>query len=327
MGCALLMALPFVLSGVMILRKVHALFNLHARSPDSEITLAVSPDGREIVFTGAGEEQRDLYLWNLKTSQVTALTHTESLKTYPSFSPDGKWIVYAAGKPGERADHIVLQSLDGRHVQQLTSEADANDACPVFLSNGKQILFLRSKVYITGGMVQWGSWRGTQVYVMGTDGKSVHPISQTYNSLERLSYSQTSGRGVLTAGYGYDACAIPFRTEGAQPAVKVITQLSNNDPIGAAISPDGKQIAYVTQDNAKYDLIRVDSAGLHPHVILEHANASNPIFTPDGKRCYFYADYANRKCGLWQVDIDGKNLRQLADNQLFMDPLGWHKPH
>ncbi len=41
------------------------------------------------------------------------------------FHTDGKSVVYSAGKPGDRADHIFVRSLDGDTVKQLTAE-DAN---------------------------------------------------------------------------------------------------------------------------------------------------------------------------------------------------------
>ena len=93
----------------------------------------------------------DLYRLDLATLRVTRIAATQDYEVAPEISPDGNSVVYAAGKPGDRADHIFLRSLDGKTVRQLTAE-DANDAAPAFSPDGSLIAFTRDKTYNWGGL-------------------------------------------------------------------------------------------------------------------------------------------------------------------------------
>ncbi len=57
----------------------------------SRTAMAISPDGRVVVFSGAGGDTRQLYLRPLDRSDATPLPGTEGA-VGPFFSPDGAWI-------------------------------------------------------------------------------------------------------------------------------------------------------------------------------------------------------------------------------------------
>ena len=91
---------------------VHGCMNEHYRPRGHiDITFGISPSGDLLVFNAVGEGGRDLYLLHLKTFRVTRIAATPDYEVDPEFSPDGKSVVYAAGKPGDRADHLFLRSL------------------------------------------------------------------------------------------------------------------------------------------------------------------------------------------------------------------------
>src|SRR5258708_3733180 len=72
-----------------------------------DITFSFAPGGDQIVFNAVGDGGRGLFLLNLKTRQVIQITNTNDYETCPIFSPGGRSIVYAAGRPGDRADHLL----------------------------------------------------------------------------------------------------------------------------------------------------------------------------------------------------------------------------
>jgi TolB protein len=119
--------------------------NEHYRPTDQrDVRFGISRDGKTLVFSAAGEGGSDLYLLDLETLRVKRIAETTDYETDPKFSPDGKSIVYAAGKPGDRADHVFVRSLDGGSVKQLTA-GDLNDSSPTFSPDGSLIAFLRDK--------------------------------------------------------------------------------------------------------------------------------------------------------------------------------------
>jgi Tol biopolymer transport system component len=137
---------------VWILSALRGCMNEHYRPHGhGNISFGISPGGNTLVYNAVGQGGRDLNLLDLEKHRVTRIAPTPDYEVDPEFSPDGKSVVYADGKPGDRADHIFLRSLDGQMVKQLTAE-DANDASPAFSPAGSLIVFTRDKTYNWGGL-------------------------------------------------------------------------------------------------------------------------------------------------------------------------------
>src|SRR6202012_1540199 len=60
--------------------------------------LSWSPDGKLMAFQGLSEGQSDLYVYNFETKKVTQLTNDKYSDNQPSFSRDGKKIVFASDR-------------------------------------------------------------------------------------------------------------------------------------------------------------------------------------------------------------------------------------
>ena len=101
-----------------------------------DVTFDISPNGQLIVFNAIGSGGRDLYLLDVVTNSVRRIAETPHYEVDPSFSPDGKAIVYAAGKRGDRADHIFIRSVDNSDVRQLTFEDASKRAFQPSLTHG-----------------------------------------------------------------------------------------------------------------------------------------------------------------------------------------------
>jgi serine/threonine protein kinase/Tol biopolymer transport system component len=156
---------------------------------EDPLSFALSPDGRQIVFTGAGGGAA-LWLRALRETTTQPLPGTEGA-LYPFWSPDGRSVgFFASGQlklldvgggaprtlawvPGNlgatwSADGVILfaSSLNGPLVRiaatggpavpATTLEGDeANHQWPVFLPDGRHFLF-----YVTGGSETGGIFLG-----------------------------------------------------------------------------------------------------------------------------------------------------------------------
>lgn len=89
------------------------------------------------------------------------LTDSERDKRAPTFSADGRRIVFAQQRPGAGASHIAVMDADGGHLRQLT-DGHGSDTTPHFRPDGRRIAFSR-----------WREGHGYGVYVMRADGTHV----------------------------------------------------------------------------------------------------------------------------------------------------------
>jgi Tol biopolymer transport system component len=309
---------------------LHGCMNAHYRpGGHADITFAVSPQGDAMVFNGVGEGGRDLYRLDLGTLQVTRIVATPDYEVAPKVSPDGKSIVYAAGKPGDRADHIFLQSLDAKTVKQLTAE-DANDADPAFSQDGSLIVFTRDKTYNWGGLAS--NWDvGGVLCVMNADGRGQRQITRDGT----IAIGPRFSPGGETILFWSDNGLYTVATDGSRPP----SPLGGLDGREAVYSPDGRSIAFSMGQYApdlRIFVAKADGTELrrlaHPaegQLAWPGGGCSRPAFTPDRKRILFFLESwpdgatGHQKESLWEMDLDGGHPRENAGYGLFDDPLNW----
>ena len=127
-------------------------------APGYDAEAAVSPDGKEIVFTSARDGDLELYKMNVDGSNVRRLTYTVGYDGGPFFSPDGKYIVYRSFHPRNPAElpkwndlwskmavspvrlELWIMNSDGTGQRQLTELGKAS-FCPYMSPDGQWIIF------------------------------------------------------------------------------------------------------------------------------------------------------------------------------------------
>jgi TolB protein len=84
-----------------------------------------------------------------------------------------------------------------------------------------------------------------------------------------------------------------------------------------AWSPDGKKIAHIKIDVSSSELWVMDADGANARTLTDNFSKSlaknnwafRPSWWPDGSRILFLTEAASNDLMLWQVQLDGKNLR------------------
>ena len=163
-----------------------------------------SPDGKKIIFgsqrddTGNTKSKNyELYEMDIDGSNVKRLTNYKGWDTFPSYSPDGKKIVWrriiqdSTSKEISNSEVFVMQS-DGTNIKNLSNHKSF-DGYPVWSPDGKQILF---SSYRSGNM---------QLFVMNSDGTAVQQLTfdNGFNSRpdwssdgNRIVFNKTNNRSV-----------------------------------------------------------------------------------------------------------------------------------
>jgi len=107
-----------------------------------------SPDGNSIVVSGLVNGKNDLYQFELSTQKVTRLTFDAWSNIHPSWSADGRKIVFSTDKPSDKSrDSITgynLAVLDMSTLQISVFDIfpGADNVNPMFSSDGQSIFFL-----------------------------------------------------------------------------------------------------------------------------------------------------------------------------------------
>ena len=143
--------------------------------PETEFTAKVirhavtSPDGKTLVFNALG------HLWTKKLPNGTPkrLTDATDFEAEPSFSPDGKQLVYVSWND-ENLGAIHKIPLKGGNAIQLTKEKGIYRT-PSFSKNGQQITFAKE----AGNMDQGFSFdKRTGIYTMTANGDNIKQITK-----------------------------------------------------------------------------------------------------------------------------------------------------
>lgn len=114
--------------------------------------LTWSPDGKNIAFQALSEGQGDLYLYNFDTKKVTQLTNDKYSDYQPSFSRDGKKIVFSTdratydqGLSQEITFNLAELDIATGKVTNINIFNHANNLNPQYSADGTQIYFLSNR--------------------------------------------------------------------------------------------------------------------------------------------------------------------------------------
>jgi len=304
------------------------------------VAFDVSPDGRKVVFTDVNS---DLYLLDLQTRKVARLTTTEAWEAAPAFSPDGKSLAYSVTAPGTEFAALWIRTLDGRVIRQLTRGVAEADYAPSFFAGGESLVFARSaRIPLDTG----GSTHSADIYVIGRDGRGLRRITREGYFTVNSPRVDPDGKSVIYSAEKLDLHRMTAKTDAelilkadltGTKLPKVVGPVPPAGYRGAAwvseprLARDGKTLVFISDRNHAYyyDLFLMNSDGTGTRCLgVTRLSSSNrlPVLLPGGKGVLFLGDETHHNqpiFGLYRVDLDGTNLRLLADSVLFTQPLQW----
>ncbi len=218
-----------------------------------------SPDGRYIVYASSRGEAIELMLLDLESGRATQLTHGGAVNVEPRFSPDGHRIVFVSSAY-HRHPHLFLAELHGTQIAapvRLSGESKStlpryyysaydHEINPVWTRDGSAIVFVsnRGHIYGTGGIWRMAAIPGAQASELHYEETSWQARPDFSPDGQRMVYSSYLGRNrlqlwLLPAAAGGDPFPISY---------------GDWDETGARWSPDGRQIAYISNRGGGLEL-------------------------------------------------------------------------
>lgn len=235
------------------------------------------------------------------TANSVQLTNQSGTEYFPSLSPDGKDIVYAAEENG--SFDIFLQRVGSKKRTNLTPNSPGNDTQPAFSPNGELIAF-RSEREPEG------------IYTINVNGEDLRQVSDTGH---HPSWSP-DGKYLVVSMFGRDQPTVRAPPGLSLLVIDVQTgakrELVKAEASFPSWSPNGHRIAYwfYTGTYGRRDIATIPAEGGEPVVIVKDFAVSNwnPVWSPDGNFLYFVSNRAGNM-NFWRVAIDEKTGAALGE--------------
>jgi len=244
----------------------------------------------------------DIYRYNVDGSGRLQLTNDPTSEDQPTWSPDGKTIVYR--KLNGKQFDLYLMDADGGNKRELLIDPAHDEKTPAFSRDGKKVVFFSNR-----DGIQWN------LYTIDIETRKVERLTHDHVEDKHPQFTPDghvvfhSSRGsthvTLEGGEPFDIMNLWSLDPGTGALKEITSSESWTSPYGmrdnrhAWISPDGKYVTYHS------NVIEADRkhAGIHRKHHRELC-----IATIDGSRRVFLTidDPRNFKHPTWAAD--GKGL-------------------
>ncbi len=115
--------------------------------------LTWSPDGVNIAFSGLKDGQSDVFSYNINTQKVTQLTNDRFTNYQPSYSNNGKKIIFSTDRMSSVSENMrstipmgmAILDLESQKITNVNVFPGANNFNALFADNDTNIYFLSNK--------------------------------------------------------------------------------------------------------------------------------------------------------------------------------------
>ncbi len=206
-----------------------------------------SPDGKQVVYQALGH----LYIKQLPNGEPKRLTTDKHFEFYPSWSPDGKWIVYTTWLDGEKGAVYKVRSTGGPGTRLTTARGTYTE--PVFSRDGKRIAFMKR-----GGDWLRGQTYGTDpgVYMMSADGG---PATLVTDEGSAPTFNRKGDRLFLASREGEKVALISVNLTGGDRRV----HLTSDNAQEIVPSPDEQWVAFTERYNSYVATLPLTGQAVH----------------------------------------------------------------
>ncbi len=139
---------------------------------------AWSPDGAKIAFADGGaiaigmnQPFTDIYVINVDGSGLRKLIRDSGLNGSPSWSPDGRQIVFSSNRDGMHK--IYIMNADGSNQQVIAGHGTQ----PSWSPDGSKILFVAQRIDATGCGITSGNLICEQLYTVTPNGRDLTQLT------------------------------------------------------------------------------------------------------------------------------------------------------
>lgn len=274
--------------------------------------VSFSPDDRKIAYNRVFREFRtwknykggmadDIWIYDLKSGEIENITQNEAQDLFPMWAPNGK-IYFVSERTGR--GNIFAYEINTKKTTQITRFSDYDVKFPS-LGRGGIAFEQAGRIWL----LDLSTERVTPVPILIREDFVGARDSQinVARMLQGVDLSPDAQRLAVTARGDI------FTAPAKNGPTRNLSQTSGVHERGAAWSPDGKWIAYVSDATGETELyIRPQDGSGKPTQLTNGADTFyyNPSWSPDSRKLA----WSDRKQRLRSVDIETKTVRLVAEN-------------
>jgi len=258
-----------------------------------------------------GPEDPEIYTISFTGDDLKRLTNNSTQDTGPSYSADGKKIVFSGGDrrawDSYKAD-IFTMAANGSNKSLITDEREipgaptADDTQPAFSPGGGQIVFVRNGPLRSDGTIL----SNDDIYKIRVGGSGLKRLVNTpsfeYYSGCCPTWSPDGSRMAF-----YSNAEDDYRIEAMRPDGTDRKYVASG--YTPSWSPDGSQLVFAR--NGDIYKINADGTG-EDQLTTDASDDAAPAFAPGGGKIVFSSD-RDGDFDLYVMDSDGTDVRRLTN--------------
>ncbi len=231
---------------------------------------AVSPDGSKIAFMSYARVTPGIFVFSVDPPRdLHFYNQRASVNETPSFTPDGKQIIYASSAPRDSCCRIYMANLDGSGFRPITSSRDIDVEPKVNPKTGSTVLFSSSR----SGQ--------EQVYMMNIDGTDIQRLTSGEGEASNPSWNP-DGQHIAfswTRGFAAGNWNV-FIMDVAQRSPTQLTHSEgrNEDPVWA---PDGTHLVFSSTRSGgpgRYQIYTMLANGTQVQQLTTQGHNESPVW-------------------------------------------------
>ena len=274
----------------------------------------------QIAFVSERAGNWEIYVMDNDGENPRRLTNNPNKDVNPSWSPDGKRIVFRSNRDrhfinGILTYEIYVMNADGQNQQNLTNNP-GNDLSPSWSPDGKRIAFASFRRDEDGNLPHF------DIYVMGIDGQNQQRLTNNPNDDQYPSWSPDGKRIVFASqreehfrgDFGITGEIYVMDDDGGNQQRLTNNRKNDWEP---SWSPDGERIAFASDrkgDLENFEIYVMDADGGNQQRLTNNRSDDNsPSWSPDGERIAF-SSRRDENFEIYVMDDNGGNPKNLTNH-------------
>jgi len=241
--------------------------------------------------------KKHVWLMDADGESERRLTQRGSLNLLPSFSPDGKKVLFTSYR-NDNPDLFEIDVNSGK-VKQLSARPGLNTGGKVS-PDGKHIAVTLSKD------------GNSEIYLLDRSGKLLRNLTNKWGIDTSPSFSP-DGKDIafVSSRFGNPHIFVVDKDGKSKPRRITFQGTYNQTP---AYSPRGTHIAFTARDEFnRFDIFLIDlkKGNKLIRVTQDQGNNEEPSFSPNGRMLVFTSTRSGSK-QVWVSNLDGSHQRQIT---------------